>query len=70
MLEILNLKVVILLEYESIKIFFQKFTIQIGLKKLLWLKVESNAPSTYVVSDFKSKGILGTFYEKELRLKK
>ena len=33
-------------------------------------KVESNAPSTYVVSDFKSKEILGTFYEKELRLKK
>ena len=36
--KILNLKLVVLLEYQNIKIFLQKVTLQIGLKKLLWLK--------------------------------
>ena len=35
---ILNLRLVILLEYQNIKIVLQKFTLQIGLKKFLWLK--------------------------------
>ena len=35
MIKILNLRLVILLEYQNIKIFYQKFTIQIGLKKFL-----------------------------------
>ena len=34
----LGLKLVILLEYQNIKIFLQKVTLQIGLKKFLWLK--------------------------------
>ena len=34
----LDLKLVILLEYQNIKIFLQKVTLQIGLKKFLWLK--------------------------------
>ena len=34
----LNLKLVILLEYQNIKIFLQKVTLQICLKKFLWLK--------------------------------
>ena len=34
----LKLKLVILLEYQNIKIFLQKITLQIALKKLLWLK--------------------------------
>ena len=34
-LKILNLKLVILLEYQNIKIFLQKFTLKIGLKKFL-----------------------------------
>ena len=33
--KILNLKLVVLLEYQNIKIFLQKVTLQIGLKKLL-----------------------------------
>ena len=33
MKEILNLKLVMLLEYENIKIFLQKVALQIGLKK-------------------------------------
>ena len=34
----LNLKLAILLEYWNIKIILQKFTLQIGPKKFLWLK--------------------------------
>ena len=36
--KILNLKLVIMLEYQNIKIFLQKATFKIGLKKFLWLK--------------------------------
>ena len=35
MIKILNLKLVILLEYQNITNFLQKFTLQIGLKKFL-----------------------------------
>ena len=38
MIKIVNLKLVILLEYRNIKIFLEKITLQIGVKKLLWLK--------------------------------
>ena len=38
MTNILNLKLVILLEYQNIKIFVQKFILQICQKKFLWLK--------------------------------
>ena len=34
-MESVNLKLVILLEYQNIKIFFQKAMFQIGLKKIL-----------------------------------
>ena len=37
-IKILSLKLAVLLEYQNIKIFLQKFTLQIGLKKFLWLK--------------------------------
>ena len=37
MIEILNLKLVIILEYENIKIFLQKLMVPIGLKEFLWL---------------------------------
>ena len=38
MMKILNLKLVILLEYQNIKTFLQKAMFQIGLKKFLLLK--------------------------------
>ena len=38
MKKILNLKLVLLLEYQNIKTFLQKVTLQIGLRKSLWLK--------------------------------
>ena len=34
----LNLKLLILIEYQNIKILLQKATLQIGLKTILWLK--------------------------------
>ena len=37
--KIVNLKLVVLLEYQNIKIILQKFTLHIGLKKFLWLKI-------------------------------
>ena len=68
MIKILNLKLVILLEYQNIKIFFQKFTLQIGLKKILWLKVTTSiVPRTYVFNDINGEEIVGTFYQKELQ---
>ena len=35
MIKILNLKLVLLLEYQNMKTFLQKVTLQIGLKKIL-----------------------------------
>ena len=37
-IKILNLKFLILLEYKNVEIFLQKVTLQIDLKKVLWLK--------------------------------
>ena len=37
-IKVLNLKLLILFEYQNIKIFLQKITVQIGQKKFLWLK--------------------------------
>ena len=39
MIKILNLKLVKLLEYKNTKTFLLKVTLQIGLKKFLWLKM-------------------------------
>ena len=37
-IKILNTKLVILLEYQNLKIYLQKATLQIGLKRFLWSK--------------------------------
>ena len=38
MIKIKKLKLVIILEYQNIKIFLKKVTVQVGLEKVLWLK--------------------------------
>ena len=38
LIKLQNLKLVIMLEYQNIKIFLQKVKLQIGLKKFLWLE--------------------------------
>ena len=63
--KILNLKLVILLKYQTIKTFLQKGMFQIGLKKLK--KVKNIVPWTYVISYLQSEESVGTFYEKELQ---
>ena len=64
----INLKLVILLEYQKIKIFLQKVTLQIGLKNFLVVKkVKNNVPWTYVISDLIGEEIVETFYSKELQ---
>ena len=71
MKKILSLKLVILLEYQNIKIFLKKVTVQIGLKKFLWLKkVKNTVPWTCLINDLNGEEIVGTFYKKEFRIKK
>ena len=68
MINNLKLKLVILLEYQNIKTFLQNAIFQVSLKKFLRLKqVKNTVLWTFVISDLKSKEIVGTFYEKELQ---
>ena len=58
----------ILLEIQNIKIFLQKPTLQIGLKKFLWWKrLKNTVPWIFILSDSKEEEIVGTFYEKGLK---
>ena len=67
MIEILNLELVILLEYQNIKIILQKVTFQIALQKFLVLKELETLCRGHVLSDLKGEEIFGTFYEKKLQ---
>ena len=61
--KLLNLKLVIMLEYQNTKIRLQKITFQIGLKKFfLIIKVKNTVLWTYFISDINNKEIVGTFY--------
>ena len=61
--KLLNLKLVIMLEYQNTKIRLQKITFQIGLKKFfLIIKVKNTVSWTYFISDINNKEIVGTFY--------
>ena len=45
----------------------QKFTLQIGIKKCLWLKnVKKTVPWMYLIEVFNGEEIVGMFYWKEL----
>ena len=66
-MKMLNLKLLILLEYRNIKTFLQNVMFQIGLKTFLLVqKLNFFSSWKYVISDLKSEKIVGTFYEKEL----
>ena len=61
--KLLNLELVIMLEYQNTKIRLQKITFQIGLKKFfLIIKVKNTVLWTYFISDINNKEIVGTFY--------
>ena len=69
--KLLNSKLVIMSEYQTIKILLQEALLQIGLKKFLWLKkVKNTAPWTFVISDLDGEQIIGTFYKKKNYIKK
>ena len=56
-----------MLEFENIKTFLLKYTLQIGQKKLLLsvkLKIQFFG---HIVSDLNGEEIIGIFYEKELQ---
>ena len=63
MINILNLKFAILLEYQNIKIFIPSWSEEVFMIK----KVEKNMPRTYIVNDLNREGIVRTFYKKELQ---
>ena len=70
MIKILNLKLVILLEYQNIKTFLQKVTFQIGLKNFLWLKkLKILCPEHVVINNLNGEEIVWTFYENYLEKK-
>ena len=64
----LNLKLVILLEYQNITIFWQMVTLQIDLKTFLWsqnLKI-----LWHFINYLNGREIVGNFHEKVLQKKK
>ena len=69
MTKILNLKLVILLEYQNIKTFLKKKFVPNWSEKVFVIKkVENTAPWTYGISDPKEDKIVETFYKKKLQL--
>ena len=79
MIEILNLKLVILLEYQNIKNIFAKGYFPNWSEEVLVIKrIKNNVPCTYVISDLKVTKLLESFtknnckkqIKKSLRLKK
>ena len=56
-----------MLEFENIKTFLLKYTLQIGQKKLLLLVKLKIQFFGHVVSDLNGEEIIGIFYEKELQ---
>ena len=53
-----------------LKTFLQKVTLQIGLKKFLWLKkLKTTVRWTYVINDPNGEEIVPTFHKNELRKK-
>ena len=68
---ILNLKLVILLEYQNIKIFWKRLHSKWVGRSFVIKKVKNTVSWTYVIiNDLNEKETAGTFYEKELPKKK
>ena len=68
MIKTLNLKLVMLLEYQNIKTFFAKGYVPNWSEEVFLITiVENTVPWLYVISDLKGEEIFGTFYKKELQ---
>ena len=68
-IKIQNSKLFICLEYQNIKIFFQKATLQIGPKKYLRSEKLKTLFRGHIISDLKGEDIVGTFYENKFQEK-
>ena len=68
MMKILNLKLVILLEYQNI--FVKGYVPNWSEEVFVTQKFKNSPPWTYVISDLKGKKIVGMFYGKELQKSK
>ena len=67
-IKILNLKLVIWLEYQNIKTFLQKVTIQVCLNKLFVIKKAKNTVSwTIIINDLQGGELLERFVEKNFK---
>ena len=69
MIKVLNLKLFIMWEYQKIKVFLKKVTLQIGQRMFCWKKLKSTVQWIYEIQDINDKEIVGTVYEKELQKK-
>ena len=68
MIKILNLKLVILLEYQNIKTFLRKARFRIGVKKFLWLKKLKTLYCGHVLLVIlKAKNLLKLFLKKNYK---
>ena len=68
MIKILNLKLVILLEYQIIKTFLQKGYFPNWSEEVFMIrKIKNTLPRTYVVSDLNGEKNVATFCKKKLQ---
>ena len=68
MIKILNLKLIIFLENQNIKIFLWKVKTPNCSEEIFVIKkVENAVPRTYVINDLNGKKIVGTFFKRELQ---
>ena len=68
MIMILNLKFVIMEEFENIKTFFAKGYPRNWSEEIFMIKeIKNTVPWTYIINDLNVEEIIGTFYEKELQ---
>ena len=68
MIKILNLRLVILLEYQKIKTFLQKAMFEVGLKKFLWFKnLKALCRGGILLVILKAKKLLERFTKKNCK---
>ena len=63
-IKILNLKLVILLEYQNIKICLQRLHFNWSEEDFVIKKVKNTVLWTYVINDLNREEIVGAFYKK------
>ena len=67
MKKILNLKLVIILEYQKKKLFAKGYAPNWSEEVFVISKIKNTVPLTYIISDLNGEEIDETFYEKELQ---